>query len=191
MYLVYFSYPFIGPANRSRYTQAVHSNKELEGSHGIMMSLINQAGAAAGLVAPTLVASFVLRTQEDIDASPDKHQLTPGGLYVPIFCAVIITGVIYQHFTEIRTKNEPVGDTGADSESTKLLSPRENRTPRASVVEISETFSRASEVNRRMSVDCMGISNPVETKYEQELATKLLEDKKIWEELQELDEIED
>mmetsp|Transcript_28743 Transcript_28743/g.32250 ORF Transcript_28743/g.32250 Transcript_28743/m.32250 type:complete len:253 (+) Transcript_28743:398-1156(+) len=194
-----FSYPFIGPANRSIFTKAIHDNPELEGSHGVLMGLINQAAALSGIMAPTLISLFVLRNQEEIDATPDnQHQVTLGVMYAPLFALLVLLGLMYQY---IKTKNDDnTSDTtdGVSDESTTLLlsndgdsSKKKKSLPRASIVEISDTFSIQSEANRRMSVECMGIPNPVETKYEQEFAEKLKQDRKSWEELQQLDAVED
>ena len=189
-YLIFFAYPFIGPANRSRYTKAVYTNNELEGSYEIMMSLLNQSATFAGFIAPTLVAMFILRHPEDIAASTDKLKMTKGALYVPILSALIIAGLIYQHFIELRDEEESADDTGAVSESTMLVSSAEKRIPRVSVIQISETFSRSSEINRRMSVECEGIPNPFETKYEMELGEKILKDKEYWEEFEKANEMD-
>jgi len=194
-----FSYPFIGPANRSIFTKAIHDNPELEGCHGMLMGLINQAAALSGIMAPTLISLFVLRNQEEIDATPDnQHQVTLGVMYAPLFALLVLLGLMYQY---IKTKNDDnTSDTtdGVSDESTTLLlsndgdsSKKKKSLPRASIVEISDTFSIQSEANRRMSVECMGIPNPVETKYEQEFAEKLKQDRKSWEELQQLDAVED
>lgn len=187
IYFLYFAYPFIGPANRSKYTRAIHDNKELEGSHGIMMSLVNQAAALAGFVAPTLVASLILRNPEDIEASSDKHQMTPGALYVPIFSALVIVGLTYQDFFRVKRRKS----TESVSETTSLIPSTDRKSARASIVQISDTFSRSSEVNRRMSVECMEIPNPVDTKYEQELTAKLMKDKEDWEEIEKIKDLEE
>lgn len=195
-YLVFIGYPFIGPANRSRYAKAIHSKKELEGSYGIMMSLINQATAFSGLIAPTLIASFVIRTQAEVDASSDKHALTLGALYVPILCSLVFAGLFYNHYFIDLQNNEDSKDCDDDkeviSENTALLVKNtEKNAPRASLVEISDTFSSTSEVYRRMSVEALGIPNPVDTKYERELTEELKKDQQLWDEIEQLDCIED
>jgi len=196
-----FSYPFIGPANRSIFTKAIHDNKELEGSHGMLMGLINQAVALSGIAAPTLIASFVLRNQEEIDATPDKHQLTIGALYAPIFASLVLFGLMYQYMCidlpTTKSKNDDDDDDddndGVSDESTTLLLSKDDGKKklltRASIIEISDTFSIKSEANRRMSVECMGIPNPVDTKYEKEFGEKLEKDRKSWEEKNKIDAI--
>jgi len=190
IYLIFFSYPFIGPANRSIFTKAIYTNKELEGSYGIMMSLLNQSAAFAGFIAPTVVAMFILRKPEDIVASTDKHELTKGALYVPILSALIIAGLIYQHIVDLRDNEASADDTGAVSESTMLVSSAQNKISRVSVLQINQTLSRSSEIYRRTSVECEGIPNPFETKYEMEMGEKILTDKEFWEEFEYENEID-
>lgn len=191
-YLVFVGYPFIGPASRSKYAKAIHSKKELEGSYGIMMSLINQATAFSGLIAPTLIASFVIRSKEEIDSSSDKHSLTIGALYVPILCSLVFVGLFYNHyFVDQPNKTESEKNTDVVSENTSLLVKAGKKPPRASILEISDTFSRSSEAYRRMSVEAFGIPNPVDTKYEQELLEELKKDEELWDELEQLYSLED
>merc|ERR1711935_1035121 len=95
---MYIGYPFIGPACCSRYAEAIHNKNELQGSHGIMMSLLSQASAIAGFIAPLMIASFVLREPADVAASSDKHLLTTGALYVPVAASLVVVGLLYNHF---------------------------------------------------------------------------------------------
>jgi len=190
--LIFFSYPFMGPANRSLFTKAIHDKKECIGCQGVLLGLVNQGFALSGLVAPVFVTTFVLRQQEDIETSTNKHQVTVAAFYVPILCSLVFTGLIYQYFF-VELNAAAKNDSNSVSESTTLMSHDDNNNknlPRASMIEISDTFSRASEVNRRMSVECMGIINPVDTKYEKELNDKLAKDKKEWEEIIKMDAIE-
>eukprot|EP00534_Pseudo-nitzschia_fraudulenta_P000844 CAMPEP_0201128538 /NCGR_PEP_ID=MMETSP0850-20130426/34016_1 /ASSEMBLY_ACC=CAM_ASM_000622 /TAXON_ID=183588 /ORGANISM="Pseudo-nitzschia fraudulenta, Strain WWA7" /LENGTH=520 /DNA_ID=CAMNT_0047397757 /DNA_START=116 /DNA_END=1678 /DNA_ORIENTATION=+ len=191
-YLMFFGYPFVGPANRSRYTKAIMSHKDLEGSKGIMMSLVNQAAAFAGFVAPTLIATHVLRGQADIAATSNKHELTVGALYVPIFSSIVFAGLIYHYFfIDLPARKESSDDDDGVSETTTLLPLRSKSARRSSQIEISDTFSRASQSYRRLSVECIGVPNFVETKFEQDLNNTILHDSEQWDELLKLGEIED
>ena len=188
-YLICFSYPFIGPSIRSMYSKALHSKSELAGSQGVMMSLINQALSIGGLVSPAFVASFVLRDPEDVEASSNTKELTAFALYVPILSAIAIAGVCYQSFFLEKSPSGERTDSVA-SETSKLLSgaTAKKKLPRSSQIEISETFSRASEVSRRQSVECIGIINPFDTKDEKEFRDKLWKEKMEWDEINKITE---
>jgi len=186
--LILFSYPWIGPANRSSYTQAIHKRKALAGAHGIMQAFLSQAMQIAGIIAPTFIASCVIRDPATIDASANKHELSTAALFGPFCSLLCIVGLFYRRSVE--NKDEVSKRVPApSSETTTLLLTRHNdaddgtRTkvgPRASMIEISDTFSRASEVHRRLSTEVMGICNPFDTKTEAELRTSLLNDKVEW-----------
>jgi len=182
-------YPFIGPANRSRFTQAIHARKELEGCQGVMLSIINQAFAFASFVAPTAIASFVIRSPESMatTGSTDDHYLTIGALCIPGLCFLALIGICYSSYFLVPLDTR---DDGVVSESSALMGAK-TTTRRASLVEINDRFSVYSEAQRRLSVEVMGVPNPFETKYEKELNQQLLNDKKEWEELERLDRIED
>merc|ERR1712238_129054 len=92
-------------------------------------------------------------------------------------------GVSDESTTLLLTSKED-GDSSKKKKKKLLLSPR------ASIVEISDALSIQSEAKRRMSVECMGIPNFVETKYEQEFGDKLEQDRKSWEEIQKMDAVE-
>jgi hypothetical protein len=122
IYFMFFGYPFIGPANRSRYANALHSKKELEGSYGIMMSFMTQAFVFGNFIAPYLIASFVLRTRDEIDNSLNKHALTGGVLYVPILCSLIFAGLFYNYFfIDLPKQKLQCNDSDPVSETTALL----------------------------------------------------------------------
>ena len=82
-------------------------------------------------------------------------------------------------------------DSDAVSENSKLLSRAGNKKPRSSFIEVRDSISRSSETYKRMSVEVMGISNPVETKFEKELKEQILKDKEIWDEIESFEEIEE
>lgn len=188
-YVLFFSYPFIGPSCRSVYSKGIHSHPELNGSVGMMMGLMNQAVAFGGMVAPTIVAVFILRSPDDVDADPyNKNELNAGALYVPILSAAVVTGLAYQYYFYVlpgkKKKAKEEADSGGASESSKLLGgTKKNGTsiPRASILEISDAFSRSSEVSRRLSFEISGIAgiapNPFDTKDEKEYFDKLWKDR--------------
>jgi len=176
-----FSYPWIGPANRSKYTAAVHDQSELAGSHGIMQAFLTQAMAIASFLAPTIVSTFVLRSPEDIEAGSDKHELTIGALFGPFCSAMCVVGLFYQKYCARKGKqNEIDEDPSSLSETSPLVGPNKRRT---SLVECTDTMSRESEVNRRLSAEIMGIVDPFDNKEEMTLREKILKDMEEWEQI--------
>jgi hypothetical protein len=183
-YVLFFTYPFIGPSCRSVYSKGIHSHPELDGSVGLMMGLLNQAVAFGGMVAPTLVAVFILRSPDEVDADPNnKNELNVGALYVPVLSAAVVAGLAFQYYYYELPRNREEADSAAAaaSESTKLLGRTKKNgssIPRSSILEISDAFSRSSEVSRRLSVEIAGIApNPFDTKDEKVYFDKLWNDR--------------
>ena len=185
VFLELLSYPWIGPANRSKYTQAVHERAELAGSHGIIQGFLTQAATIAGFVGPTLISTFVLRDPAEIDASSDKHELTKYALVGPCLSGLVIVALCYEKFISKKDPNEIEDASSSPSETNNLLSPLNNKARRSSILEISDTFSRASEVSQRLSAEIGGLSNPFDNKGETTLREKLLKDKDEWKAIQE------
>mmetsp|Transcript_9798 Transcript_9798/g.10551 ORF Transcript_9798/g.10551 Transcript_9798/m.10551 type:complete len:294 (+) Transcript_9798:3-884(+) len=186
-----FSYPWIGPANRSSYTRAINRQTALQGSHGIMQAFLSQSMMIAGIIAPTFIASFVIRDPKEIDESSDSHELSIVALLGPFCSLLCVVGLFYQRST-VEKEEEEEGKSSSSSppsETSNLLPADANRdndgrpVPRASLIEISDTFSRASEVSRRVSVEALGICNPFDTKSEYEMRKSLLKDKAEWEQI--------
>ena len=214
-FILGFSYPFIGPSCRSMYSKGIRNTPGLEGLEGIMMSFISQSIAFGGMIAPTAVAYLVLRSPEEIDAdSINKHELKLGALYVPFLSVCVMAGLAYQYYhyseshQEQKKKNRETEYTTADdsdddtttiaSENSQLLvqggkTKKKNvsRNRRASTLEISDAFSRASTVNRRISCEIAGVPNPFDTKDETEYYDKLWNDKQEWEKLKKMDHDDD
>mmetsp|Transcript_18115 Transcript_18115/g.30727 ORF Transcript_18115/g.30727 Transcript_18115/m.30727 type:complete len:542 (+) Transcript_18115:58-1683(+) len=196
--IVSFAYPLMGPANRSKFTRAVHSRPELEDSIGLLQSFFNQALSIGGFLSPNFVAKFVLKDTAAINSSDDGHELTPWAWYVSISALVVIAGLLYEEFILGKNelglmKSEPAQESQAGEttpgETTRLLSgKRTSGKRRSSIVEINRTFNRKYEVDRRHSLETAGIPNPVDTAYERELQNQLTQDKQEWEKLLELDE---
>eukprot|EP00985_Skeletonema_marinoi_P011023 scaffold5190_cov115-Skeletonema_marinoi.AAC.1 len=195
--IVSFAYPLMGPANRSKFTRAVHSRPELEDSIGLLQSFFNQALSIGGFLSPNFVAKFVLKDTAAINSSDDGHELTPWAWYVSISALVVIAGLLYEEFILGKNelglmKSEPAQESQAGEttpgETTRLLSgKRTSGKRRSSIVEINRTFNRKYEVDRRHSLETAGIPNPVDTAYERELQNQLTQDKQEWEKLLELD----
>ena len=63
-----FGYPFMGPANRSAYTRAIHSRPDLADSLGVLQGLLVQAFTIGGIVGPLFVTKFILREPQEVDS---------------------------------------------------------------------------------------------------------------------------
>ena len=194
--IVSFAYPLMGPANRSKFTRAVHSRPELEDSIGLLQSFFQQAFSIGGFISPIFVTSYVLQDKADI-SSHGGHELTPWAWYVSGSALLVILGLIYEEF--ILGKNElglmksepaeePQEGEVAAGETTRLLAgKRRSGKRRSSIVAINRTLSRQYEVDRRHSLEAAGIPNPCDTAYEKELQDQLMQDKQEWEKLLKLD----
>mmetsp|Transcript_4353 Transcript_4353/g.4898 ORF Transcript_4353/g.4898 Transcript_4353/m.4898 type:complete len:531 (-) Transcript_4353:117-1709(-) len=191
VFLEILSYPWIGPANRSKYTLAVHERAELAGSHGVMQGFLTQAMTIAGFIGPTLISTFVLRDPAEIEASSDKHELSKYALVGPFLSGLVIVALCYEKFISKKDPNEIEEASSSPSETNNLLSPLNNKARRSSILEISDTFSRASEVNRRLSAEIGGLSNPFDNKGETTLREKLLKDKDEWKAIHDNDTFEE
>lgn len=192
--IVSLTFPFIVPANRSKFTKAVHSRPELENSHGVMQSLLNQALTIGGVISPNFVTAFILRSPKEMELIDSPYELSLWAWCIPILSTIIIIGLLYEEV--ILGKNE-LGlyedesiadlDDAPVTESSKLMlagkrvSKHQRR--RSSIVEINQNFSMQYEVHRRLSVEANGMINPFETRDEIILRNNLLGDKKEWEEL--------
>mmetsp|Transcript_39941 Transcript_39941/g.71986 ORF Transcript_39941/g.71986 Transcript_39941/m.71986 type:complete len:537 (-) Transcript_39941:90-1700(-) len=198
--IVSLAFPFIGPANRSKYTKAVHSRPELENSHGVMQSLFNQAFSIGGLVSPNFAAVFILRSPKEMELRDSPYELSRWAWCIPILSTITIIGLLYEEVilgkNELRLyedeSNADLDDAPATETSKLMLGGKGvgNRR-RSSIVEINQELSTQYEVDRRLSVEVNGIINPFETRDEIKLRDNLLQDKKEWEELKELAKLMD
>jgi hypothetical protein len=185
-------FPFIASSNRSNFTKAVKSKPELENAQSMMQAIMSMGASVGGFVAPSLVAGFVMRSPEDVEASPDQRELTPATWYVPISSALCIVGLWYQsRVAKRREKMMQEAAGAAPTEGTGLLKRIGSERRRSSVIEIGQEFSRKNEVNRRSSTEIMGIASPFDTSDEQEIRTQLWDDKKEWEEIHLLSTMEE
>jgi len=190
--MLFFGYPFLGPANRSAYNHAIHKRPELASKVGVLTGLYVQAMTVGGIIFPVLISKYVLREPSDVNLS-SPHEMTPLALLVPICSLLIIVGLLYEEF--ILGKNElgllpakPEAEKGAIDETSKLVDKQGRR--RSSIAEINQTFSRVNEVNRRLSTSTVdgvsginGMCNPCDTAWERKVREELIADQKEWDEI--------
>lgn len=136
---------------------------------------------------PGLVATFVIRSSDQVTASRDNRELTPVALYVPISSFLILFGLWYSYRKEQQELGVQAEKEGVTEETGLLAGSRPSKERRrSSVVSIEQAFSRRSEVNRRMSAQVMGLT-AFDTKQEQELSEQLQHDLEEWQQLAEMD----
>ena len=128
---------------------------------------------------PGFVASFVLRTPEQVEASSDNRELNPIALYCPILTALILVGLAYQRMKVHRKAQEESEREGLVGEGTPLIS-RDGRFYSEAGMIQRERLS--TELNRRHSVTIMGIAagetyeERVERKSVADISAKILEE---------------
>jgi MFS family permease len=149
---IFFScvaFPFMGAPTRSLFTRIVAGNEYLRYHQGTMQAVLSMAASVAGFAAPGLIAAFVLRTPDQVDASQDHRELTPYALFAPISSAIVLIGVVYLRL------NPPVvaeldEESMRESEMSALLSTHD--------LFIPSKFHPRTEAHRRHSVAVMGIT---------------------------------
>jgi ceroid-lipofuscinosis MFS transporter 7 len=133
------SFPFMAAPARSLFTRVVDSKATLRNSQGTMQAIMSMAASVAGFAAPGLIATYVLRTPEQVEASMDHRELTPYALFAPTVSVIVLSGVLYMYFyptkaTVVADEDDPSTSwTGAKvDERTGLLATETVRTCRRS-----------------------------------------------------------
>jgi len=178
-------FPFVGSPNRSSYTKTVKGKPELENSQAMMQALLSMAADVAGFITPTFVATFVIRTPEEVESSGDHRELTPLALYAPFFSTISLLGLCYKHFRK-QKRTEQQQQEELAGEGTPLVGSSTRTRRRSSVVELEQEFSRRNEVARRSSAEMMGLC-AFDTRDEKESREKMLLDLQLLDSLGELD----
>jgi hypothetical protein len=89
------SFPFMAAPARSLFTRIVDSKEYLRQSQGTMQAIMSMAASVAGFAAPGLIATFVLRTPEQVEMSIDQRELTLFALFAPVGSVIALSGVLY------------------------------------------------------------------------------------------------
>lgn len=143
------AFPFLGAPTRSVFTKIVAGKEYLRRHQGTMQAILSMSASVAGFSAPGLIAAFVLRTPEQVEASRHHRELTPYALFAPISSLLVLLGVLY-----LRWRPPPA--IMLDEESTKAAN--ETSSLISSQVQLSPTkFHPKTEAHRRHSVAIMGI----------------------------------
>lgn len=92
-----------------------------------MQAILSMSASVAGFVAPSLIASYIIRKPEEVDASRDNREFTPWALFAPLFSAIVLAGIYYIDFKYPETAElaapveEEVGDDWQIDERLGLL----------------------------------------------------------------------
>lgn len=147
------SFPFLGAPTRSIFTKNVAKYPTLKNQQGTMQAVMSMSASVAGFVAPGLLASFALRSPDEVSESDDKRAFAPFALFAFFLSIALLVG-----FVLLRLKHgadDTVDESGADAdESTKLIA--------ASQADVSESSSQELhhpriKAYRRQTVSLMGI----------------------------------
>ena len=93
------SFPYMAATTRSIFTVSVNSKPALKEYHGFMQAVLSMAASVAGFTTPGIVATYLLRSPEEVLASSDLRELTPYSLFAPALSLVVLIGVLYLRWT--------------------------------------------------------------------------------------------
>ena len=89
------AYPFLSAPTISVFSKQVEHNPVLKPHHGTMQAILGMSASVAGFVAPSVVAAFVLRHPDQVDASKDHRELTRLALLAPAISFLSLLGLLY------------------------------------------------------------------------------------------------
>jgi MFS transporter, ceroid-lipofuscinosis neuronal protein 7 len=148
------AFPFLAAPTRSIFTRNVDADPVLRMQQGTMQAIMSMAVSVAGFTAPGLIASFVLRTPEQVAASRDQREFTCWALFAPLFSFLVLVGFAY---LRVYQPEIVAGDKGEQEEvpgeRTSLL--EGSIMPHG--LEIPQEFHPRTEAYRRHTVTLMGI----------------------------------
>lgn len=152
-----FAFPFMGSPTRSIFTRIVDSKDSLRYHQGTLQAIMSMAASVAGFTTPGLIASYILRTSDEVAESKDHRELTSYALFGPLLSVVTLCGVIYLRITKQQMLD---GDEGIEAagatEATSLVAPPSRR-PSRRATEPNFRFHPKTEADRRNSTMVMGI----------------------------------
>eukprot|EP00586_Coscinodiscus_wailesii_P018868 CAMPEP_0172514694 /NCGR_PEP_ID=MMETSP1066-20121228/262076_1 /TAXON_ID=671091 /ORGANISM="Coscinodiscus wailesii, Strain CCMP2513" /LENGTH=506 /DNA_ID=CAMNT_0013295467 /DNA_START=68 /DNA_END=1588 /DNA_ORIENTATION=- len=157
------AFPFLAAPTRSIFTMAVGAKPALKMYQGSMQAVLSMAASVAGFLAPSLIAAYCLRTPEEVDASTDKRELTPWGLFAPVLSLVTLLGLVVITVFDKKTANDAKANGAGDMLKDDEVASRETSAllskGRPSSDRSIRTGRRRSSmiVMRTGSMECMGV----------------------------------
>lgn len=154
------AFPFLGAPTRSLFTKAVNTKPALADYGGTMQAVLSMAASVAGFTTPGLVASFVLRSPEQVEASRHHRELSPLALLAPLLSLLTLAGLMYIAWKhkrlDVTDADVELGKTTAVTDETTGLMPDRQRRY-SCPAPFSKRYSCHAEANRRQSACLMGI----------------------------------
>jgi len=128
------SFPYMMVTTRSIFTVSVDSKPALKQYHGFMQAVLSMAASVAGFTTPGIVAAYILRSPDEVEASSDMRELTSVALSAPALSIVVLLGMVYLRVTGA------VSDTKSDVKASKTVATEESL-DRESLTETSSLLS--------------------------------------------------
>ena len=156
------SFPFLGAPTRSIFTKIVDSKPSLDSHHGMMQAMLSMGASVAGFVSPSLIATFVLRQPDEVEASEDGRELTPLAFFAPLLYLITLIGHIYVQYNIRKQKKST--KTENDEENSATVEINENTAltgkGRCSAQLHKRKYDPRSAMYRQSSTSLMGVSQP-------------------------------
>jgi MFS family permease len=122
------AFPFISAPTISVFTKHVEHKPALQPHHGTMQAILGMSASIAGFVTPSVVAIYILRHPDQVDASEDHRELTPLGLYAPIISLVNLIGLLYVEFVKRPLANPKLPKYKPEASPMYVRRPIQNKT---------------------------------------------------------------
>lgn len=154
------SFPFLGAPTRSLFTKIVDSKPSLDSHHGKMQAMLSMGASVAGFVSPSLIATFVLRHPDDVEASKDGRELTPLAFFAPVLYLITLIGHIYVQY---QIKKQKSTKSQNDEEKSLNVEINENTAltgKKRSTKLHKRKYNPRFAMYRQSSSTIMGVSQP-------------------------------
>mmetsp|Transcript_7816 Transcript_7816/g.19398 ORF Transcript_7816/g.19398 Transcript_7816/m.19398 type:complete len:616 (-) Transcript_7816:86-1933(-) len=113
------AFPYLAPATRSIFTNAINSKPALRRYGGSMQAVLSMAASVAGFTTPAYVARYCLRSPEEVAASSDKRELTSYSLFAPAMSVLVLIGLLITSRRSTGKEDDIGGDDTEDDDDTE------------------------------------------------------------------------